>query len=184
MRFDPKSKDELKRDMLLPAGDYDFTVTEAEEKESAKGNPMIAVKLTVYTPDGSERTVRDWIMQGTVKLHDFCASTDLSRQYEAGELTDADCVGRSGRATLIIEDAKGQYGPANRVREYLEPAQPKAATQPCPTAARPMPKTATPPQTSRAPVTRPTGAAPVNTGPHQPVTEDDIPFTPTPRHGA
>lgn len=58
MRFEPKSEDQLKAEFLLPDGEYDFTVTEAEEKQSAKGNDMIALKLTAYTPDGGERALR------------------------------------------------------------------------------------------------------------------------------
>lgn len=135
MRFEPKTEAQLKAEFLLPAGEYDFTVMEAEEKQSKAGNDMIALKLFVYTPDGGERTIRDWIMAGSIKLRQFCVATGLDHLYEQGVLTDQDCVGRSGRASVVIEEDKtGQYGPQNKVKVYLVA---KAATKPTFKAAAP-----------------------------------------------
>lgn len=172
MRFEPKSEDQLKAEFLLPDGEYDFTVTEAEEKQSAKGNDMIALKLTAYTPDGGERTLRDWLMAGSLKLRSFCVGTGLDALYEAGELTDRDCVGRSGKCVIVTRDDKtGQYGPQNAVKNYT-PLPDQAAPVAAP---KPAPARQAPPATRPA-ASRPAPAMKVNTGPHQPVTEDDIPF--------
>lgn len=139
MRFEPKTEAQLKAELLLPAGDYDFTIIEAEEKQSAKGNDMIALKLLVYTPDGGERTIRDWLMAGSIKLCQFCVGVQLDHLYEQGVLTDQDCVGRSGRATIAIEEDKtGQYGPQNKVKAYLvaKAAKPAPARTAPPASAR------------------------------------------------
>lgn len=176
MRFQPKSEDELKRERLMPDGEYDFTVAEAQEKQSAKGNDMLAIKLTVYTPDGSERTTRDWIMAGSLKLREFCYATGLDGVYEAGELTDQDCVGRSGRAHIVTRDDKtGQYGPQNAVKGYIIPP-PEAAKPVARPAAQPQARPVTQQRqttTAARPTFKPDA---VSTGPHQPVTEEDIPF--------
>jgi hypothetical protein len=134
MRFEAKSENELRRENLIPAGEYGFEVLTAEDKRSAKGNDMIALKLIVYLSDGSQRHVYDWILEAfSFKLRHFCEVTGLIEHYNAGRLCAADCVGRSGKVKLgINEDKSGDYPPSNKVLDYVvakgnaQPAAPMA----------------------------------------------------------
>ena len=47
--YDPK-----KADVLLPDGDYEAVVYEAEHTVSHKGNPMLEITVKAYGPDGLE----------------------------------------------------------------------------------------------------------------------------------
>jgi hypothetical protein len=121
MRFEAKSENDIKRESLIPAGEYGFEVLTAEDKRSAKGNDMIALKLIVYMSDGSQRHVYDWILEAfAFKLRHFCEATGLIDHYNAGRLCAADCVGRSGKVKLgINEDKSGDYPPNNKVIDYV-----------------------------------------------------------------
>jgi hypothetical protein len=123
MRFEAKSENELRRENLIPAGEYPFEVLTAEDKKSAKGNDMIALKLIVYMWDGSQRHVYDWILEAfAFKLRHFCEVTGLIENYNSGRLCAADCVGRSGKVKIgINEDKSGDYPPNNKVLDYIVP---------------------------------------------------------------
>lgn len=104
---------------LLPEGVYDFEVFEAEEKQSAKGNDMIALNMKVYEADGRVNFVRDWLLEAMMKkLCHFCREVGLVDKYEAGTLTAQDCIGRTGKVKLKIEPGKGNFGPKNSVSDY------------------------------------------------------------------
>jgi hypothetical protein len=145
MRFEAKSENELRRENLIPAGEYGFEVLTAEDKVSAKGNDMIALKLIVYLSDGSQRHVYDWILEAfAFKLRHFCEATGLIEDYNAGRLCAADCVGRSGKVKIgINEDKSGDYPPSNRVLDYIvakgsaQPAAPAAVPKQAPHKAAP-----------------------------------------------
>lgn len=120
MRFDPRGEEELQRAMLLPEGLYDFTVNKAIEKTSKSGNLMIELDMTVYL-DSRPMYVRDWLMVGLerqlYKVLHFCRSVGLAEKYQAGELNDHDCVGRSGKLKLGVNE--GDRGPQNSVKDYI-----------------------------------------------------------------
>lgn len=140
MQFQPKSEEDLKREALLAPGTYDFDVLSAEEKVSARGNDMIALKLKVYS-DGGERHVRDWLMPSMgFKLRHFAETTGLLGAYDAGTLSAEDCKGRSGRVILVIKDDE-KYGPQNSVKDYEKPKKPaeEAMTKTDPKPVRPAP---------------------------------------------
>lgn len=118
MRVTPKTDDEL--NPVLPPGDYDAEVVKAEQKESKKGNDMIAIKLRVFH-DGGTIIVDDWLLDNVpAKLKRFCESAGLIDEYEAGELTAESCHERSVRVKLKIDrDETGQYGDKNAVAGYV-----------------------------------------------------------------
>ena len=134
MRFTPKSDSELAAELLLPPGIYPVRVSFSEDTTSKKsGEEMIAVKLTVYATDGSERTVRDWLLpsQG-YKLKSACKAFGLSALYDSGAVSAHDLLGAEGFAKIKIEEDKtGKYDPANRVQSYLA-ERPEEAAQPAP----------------------------------------------------
>jgi hypothetical protein len=120
MNFTPKSKEELAMDGLLPAGKYPFSVIKAEEKTSkASGNPMLALQLTVYTPNGGQVTVFDYLMENKpAQLEQFCRFTGLEALYASGKLEESDCVGREGWVCIKTQAGKDGYDPKNVVSYY------------------------------------------------------------------
>lgn len=126
MRFTPQTDEQIAAEEAkrqpLPPGVYDCEVKEAEDAVSKAGNDMIALVLRVYAPDGSYRTVRDWLvstMAGKVKRAAYAFGLD--RAYDGGNLGAHDFEGRPGRVKVRIErDATGQYPPKNVVADYPE----------------------------------------------------------------
>lgn len=129
MRFDPKSEEDLKRESLLDAGTYDFEVTKSEDAISkTSGKEMIAITLRIFS-DRGERTIRDWLMPSMgFKFRHFAETTGLLTKYSSGELTANDCLGRSGKVTLVIKDSE-QYGPQNNVKDYVKPQEAKESPE-------------------------------------------------------
>lgn len=121
MQFKAKTEKELAEENLIPEGIYPFEVSKAEAKKSKRGNDMIELELRIFTPEGKERGLKDWLMEAMgFKLFHFCAYTGLSHKYDAGTLNSHDCEGRSGFVKIEIqEDKTGQYPPRNSVRDYV-----------------------------------------------------------------
>lgn len=136
MNFVAKSEEELKAELVMPEGEYDFEVIEAADAVSKKGNDMIVVKLKVFAPDGGFRLVTDYLMaKMAFKLRHFCETTGMMDRYEAGGLMARHCEGRSGRVLLQVEperksdDGAKTYPPKNSVGDYAKaPASGEAAS--------------------------------------------------------
>ena len=157
MRFEPKSEDQLKAETMLPDGDYDFQVMEAQDAVSKQGNDMIKVKLRVFTSNG-ERHLYDYLMPSMgFKLRHFCESTGLLSRYDAGTLEAGHCLRREGIASIEQEAGKNGYPPKNRVADYVVKQKDikRAPAMPAPVAAPVAPAT---PASSNLPA------------------EDDVPF--------
>ncbi len=106
-------------DGLLPAGKYPFSVIKAEEKTSSKGNPMLALQITVYAENGGQVTVFDYLMENKpAQLEQFCRFTGMEALYASGKLEEADCVGREGWVCIKVQPAQGNYDPKNVVSYY------------------------------------------------------------------
>lgn len=115
----PKTEEELDFERLLPKGVYDFEIVKAEEKQSKKGNDMIAVNLKVFHGDGFQ-FVRDFLMEAmSHKLRHFAETVGLLESYDSGQLDANDLVGRSGKARIDIEPA-GEFPAKNVVKDYGE----------------------------------------------------------------
>lgn len=134
--FQPKTEAQIREGQLAPDGDYDFTVIKAEEMTSAKGNPMIKLKLGIFNGEAMRWHVTDFLVAAMeAKLRHFSETTGLLARYERGELAADDCTGRSGRVRLVIEsDEMGKYPDKNSVKDYLVPP-PKTTLGPKPTPA-------------------------------------------------
>jgi hypothetical protein len=129
MTFDPKTEKEVSEAACAPAGEYDFDVLNAEDTLSKSGNPMIKITIGLYIDGSVKNRVFDYLLPAMeAKLRHFCDTVGLLKQYEAGTLEAADCVGRSGRVKIGIEPA-GQYPAKNVVKDYVcRPAKPLAQT--------------------------------------------------------
>lgn len=123
MQFQPKTEAELAAMMLQHNGVYDFDVTEAEEGVSAKNNEMIVLKLVVFSPDGNEHKVKDWLVASDhplslSKLQNFCKTTGVPDKYTDGTLTAYDCQGLVGKVRIAINDDP-KYGRQSKVGDYV-----------------------------------------------------------------
>jgi hypothetical protein len=123
MQFQAKTEKQINEENLIPEGVYPFDVMNADNKTSKAGNEMIELELRIYCADGRERSLNDWLMpKMAFKLFHFCAYCGLSQQYDAGTLTAADCVGKSGFVKIGIQaDKQGQYPDRNSVKDYVRP---------------------------------------------------------------
>lgn len=116
--FKPVSEEEALG--LLPVGEYDFSVKHAENATSKKGNPMIKLLLEIYDTHGKSRLITDYLMEALAyKLRHFCYATGLESKYEAGSFDAADCIGKSGKCKIKIEESDG-YAPKNAAQDYIK----------------------------------------------------------------
>lgn len=135
MKFQPKTEKEIAEEGLIPAGTIcDFEVIEAEEKTSKAGNPMIALQLKVWRPNGSTSLIRDWLLLDQMwKLHAFCGSVGKLAEYDAGEIDPFELKGCTGRAKIGIKPATEQYPAGNSVQGYIKGETAAAPAKAAPT---------------------------------------------------
>lgn len=117
MRFDPKTQEQLDADNLKPGVAYDFEVIKATDGTSKAGNEMISLEMSVFTPSGKRRTIRDWLVSAMEhKLRHFAFATGLGPAYEAGGFEAQECFGRTGKVIL----KKERDGDRLEVKDYVE----------------------------------------------------------------
>jgi hypothetical protein len=122
MEFNPEDGATKSGFELLPAGEYEIEVIEAEERPSQKGNQMIALTLQTKHPDGYDSRVWDYLVSvpaATFKIKMFCDATGLTKQYEGGTLTAEDCMAKRARARITVEAGRDGFGDRNSVADYL-----------------------------------------------------------------
>lgn len=121
MNFQPRTEKEIADSKLLPRGDYDFEILDAEEKKSSAGNDMIELKVQVSNGKGVSRTLPDYLLEKRAeKLRHCCKACAILDKYETGLLANDDFVGKRGRLKLGVEkDRAGKYPPKNVIVDYL-----------------------------------------------------------------
>lgn len=123
MKFEPMSEIQLKSLNLIPEGEYQFEVVDANDTISKSGNEQIKLVLKIWDNDGKVRVIYDYLVPLTkmlYKVKHFCDSSGMSEKYEDGTLTSDDCIGRSGRLRLGIQvDKAGVYPDKNNVVDYV-----------------------------------------------------------------
>jgi len=122
MRVEPKTEKEIREMNLFDPGIYDFEVTEAKERESSSGNPMIELRLIMYIGEKT-RYVTDYLVSTpkmAYKIRHFAEATGMLEKYEAGEIDPRDMIGRAGKCEIIISsDKEGVYADRNAVKDYI-----------------------------------------------------------------
>jgi len=120
MKFTPKTEEEIKTDMLLPEGNYQFMVLNGEDTVSKKGNDMIKLRLAIYDGPDMKSKVYDYLLESfEFKLRRAADTCGLLDQYNSGELTGDMFAGCSGWLKLGIQPAKDGFDPSNTVKEYI-----------------------------------------------------------------
>lgn len=126
MKFTPLTEEEIASSGLMEDGLYKFTVLEAEDMVSKTGNDMIKLTLRVQDADGMMHKVFDYLLEKMkFKLRHFCEYTGLLDKYDSGNLTAADCIGKSGVCEIIVQAGQekydgGKYPDKNAVKDYIE----------------------------------------------------------------
>jgi uncharacterized protein DUF669 len=109
---------------VVPEGEYDFTVDEASEKESQKGNPMIELQLLVEH-DGAKVRVFDnlvFVEAAFWKIDAFRFATgEKLVEGQKVSFEAEDCIGRCGRCHLYVDNYEGRT--RNKVDSYLPPKE-------------------------------------------------------------
>lgn len=127
MRFAHKTEAEITAAGLWPAGEYDFEVKDAAEKESKTGNDMIELQVNVFDAEGNRTTIFDYLVhteKAAYKVRHFAEATGMLTQYESDEMNAHDCVYKSGRCKIIIKkDKDGQYPDKNAISDYVKAAE-------------------------------------------------------------
>lgn len=125
MKHSALTEEQIAEAGLSPPGIYDFTVTKATEKVSAKGYDMFELQLLVYDHEGKQRSMRDWVLAAFPKkfkhLHDSLGLLDL---YAKGETKPEDLEGKSGKLLLKIgeprQNNQGFDVRYNEVEDYVK----------------------------------------------------------------
>jgi hypothetical protein len=122
--FTPKKDEELVT--LLKEGEGTFTVLNAIEATSKKGDPMIKLLLECYDCENRKGNIFEYlIFTDNVfcerKIKHFCFAVGLEKEYESGKLNHFECQGRSGNLLIGIQkDKTGAYPDKNCVYDFLK----------------------------------------------------------------
>lgn len=118
LSFQPQSEEEVLN--LSPAGIYDFTVINAVDSISKKsGNPMITLTVSIFDITGKEKTITDFILAAFMKkIRHFCETTGLMDKFNLGSLSASDCINKTGKLNLIVEEYNGRL--KNSVEDYIK----------------------------------------------------------------
>jgi hypothetical protein len=103
MKITPRSDQELSS--LIPEGDYILEVIHSEEKISKTSNKeMFHFKFKAYTSAATGVTIEKYIVVTAEKiLKDFCYAFGLNHEYDTGLLDEKYCLGKFGKAHIIVE---------------------------------------------------------------------------------
>lgn len=126
MKFQPKQESELNEFSLLENGIYPFQIMYAVDQISKNGNEMIKMTVKIFGNDGREHILFDYLLEAIgYKLRHFAEHTGLLDKYNAGEFSSSDCIGKCGKADIIVQ--KGQLKPdgslyqdRNSVKDYIK----------------------------------------------------------------
>ena len=135
MKYIPKTEEQLAQEALLPDGTYDFHIIDTDDRPSKKGNDMITLKLCVYSDDGVQQHIFDYIAMGNPfgerKLRHAANSCNLIEIYDSGNLRADEFLGKSGK--LLLKQQKGTPDfplPKNIVADYLPHEEGAVVTRP------------------------------------------------------
>lgn len=128
MKFQPKTEEELQKEMLCPEGPQPFTVMEAaivqSKSEKNAGKEMLKLKLNVHADDGFDYHIYDYVADWFMghKLRHFLYAINCGQDYESGNIANPSrYVGRTGMADIVVREAKGNYKAMAGVLDYSAP---------------------------------------------------------------
>jgi len=115
VKFDPKDAVNL-----IPDGEYDAEIVDAEETKSKAGNDMMKLTVKVF-PGGGDRIVFDYavVPKTLYKLKQLAAAVGEGAKFAAGQLEPSDLRGKGCRVTIETEAGKNGFDDKNAIRRYL-----------------------------------------------------------------
>lgn len=120
MKITPKTEKQIEEEMLFAAGNYEVEVIKCEEQVSKGGNAMLKLMLRVYMPDGTTRTMFDYLLEAMAfKLRHFMVSAGMEDKYNQGDVTSDDLMGAMVLAEIGIKPAKDGYAAQNNITDYM-----------------------------------------------------------------
>lgn len=107
---------------VLPDGEYEAVIFNAETGTTKNGDPKLAVTLKVYEPDGRNPLVTDHIVEpfGLRRLKRLCGATGVD--FDSGEVDPSKLVGQNVRVKLRVRH-DDEYGDSNNVQGYAPDKQ-------------------------------------------------------------
>jgi len=123
MNFTPLTEEQLSQPSY-EAGEYKFRVTEAEEKVSKTGNPMMVVNLEIIAEGRKPIHIKDYLVateKGAWKLSSFCKSIGKEGLYKTGAMGIFDIKEQRGNAYFDFEEYEGKK--YLKVKYYVEPSE-------------------------------------------------------------
>ena len=125
MKVTPRTENQLQTANLLPQGIYDFMVVGVSDKPSKAGNEMITLTLKIWDETGKEHEIKDYLLDALAyKVRHFAEATDLLDKYNAGSIDHNDCMGKTGRVEIIIQEGQlkddgSRHSNRNSVKDYI-----------------------------------------------------------------
>ena len=109
--------------VALKTGWYDNEITEAAEKLSANGNPMIEIVNVVEDGAGGQRTIRDFFTDSDMaaaRMRSCCIAVGALAAYEAGTISpEMFITGKKLQVRLGIQkDTRAYPRDRNVILEY------------------------------------------------------------------
>lgn len=107
---------------LLPEGEYDFEITDAEETVSRAGNDMIKISCKVDAK--IPRFINDYLVgseKAFWKVKSLCASVGIDNMQPDMVLEPSDLIGKRGVCVIAIEQGEydGNEYQRNTIDDYL-----------------------------------------------------------------
>lgn len=121
LSFAPLSDDDLLN--LMPDGDYNFYVKDAQTHRAQNGN--VSIKLTVAVIDNKnmERLIPCYLSTNfMLLLKHFTDAVGIESAYQSGRLTPEMCLKQNGRCKIIREEPKEgtNYPPKNVIKDFIK----------------------------------------------------------------
>jgi hypothetical protein len=126
--------------IVLPAGEYDFTVTKFERGRFAGSTKMPAcnqakLTLTIHSPQGDVDVFHSLLLHTKTEgfLSNFFAGIGQKKKGEKLRMNWGTVVGSSGRCKLQIHEFTGNDGQkkqSNEVKTFISADEVKPQTQP------------------------------------------------------
>ena len=124
MKFSPLTEDEIKKMSLAPEGVYSYRVVHAEEKTSQAANEYMSLMLEAWAEGTRVYLLFTGLFTAKLIKH-FCDINGLQNEYDSGNLTAEQCLGKdNGKILVDIQEGKpngkgGMWPAKNVVKDYV-----------------------------------------------------------------
>lgn len=125
MRFSPLTEKQAieAKFKLLEKGLGNFEITKAEEKYNDRQQcDMLYIVLKCRDYHGKQGLIHEYLLSNQKfgwRIRELCECVGLMDEYEKGELTPQQLVGKTGPCDIgISKDKDGKYPDKNNIREF------------------------------------------------------------------